>query len=215
MTTVRQRKRLTILRDDHIGDAIGVMFLDCSPENQDSILERLGDYLGPRVKILKLELSPDRGEVEIEVRSMAEEATRLAATARDLSRKGARRGALSMFRDALDLDPINRKAALGLGLLLAELEQYPEAMRYLKLARECGTDDPELLYALGQVSLKNDRTAAAIEYFERAFEIDPGHFAVRRALAELGRKPRPHLPRPRADKPQAMFTMTSKRERPT
>jgi tetratricopeptide (TPR) repeat protein len=211
--TVRQRKQLTILRDDHIGDSIGAMFLDCSPEREDTILERLGDYLGSRVKIVKLELSADRAEVEIEVRSMTEEASRLAATARDLSRKGAKRGALSMFRDALELDPINRKAALGLGLLLSELEQFSEAMKYLKLARECGTDDPELLYALGQVSLKSDRTAAAIEYFERAVEIDPGHFAVRRALAELGRKPKPQ--RPRTDKPQAILSVTAKRERPT
>ncbi len=211
---VRQRKTITILRDDHIGDSIGAMFLDCSPEYQDTILERLGAYLGPRVKILKLELAQDRAEVEIEVRSFVEESTRLAATARELSRKGARRSSLSMYRDALDLDPVNYKAALGLGLLLAELEQCAESLKYLKLARECGTDDPQLLYSLGRVSLKMDRTAAAIEYFERAFEIDPGHFAVRRALAELGRKPRPHLQRPRSDKPQTFTVVAAKKEHP-
>lgn len=210
-TKVRQRKRLTILRDDHIGDPIGAMFLDCSPEYQDAILERLGDYLGRRVKILKLELAADRAEVEVEVRSMAEEAARLAATARDLARKGARRAAMSMLRDALELDPVNRNAALALGLLLAELEQSSEALKYLKLARECGTDDAELLYSLGRVSLSIDRTAAAIDYFERAFELDPGHFAVRRALTELGRKPKPHLKRPRTEKPQPWLAATAKR----
>jgi tetratricopeptide (TPR) repeat protein len=212
VTRVRQTKKLTILRDDHIGDPIGAMFLDCSPEQQDAILERLGRYLGYRVKIVKLELGVDRAEVEVEIRSMTEESTRMSTAARDLSRKGARRGALSMFRDALELDPVNRKAALGLGLLLAELEQYPEALRYLKLARECGTDDPDLLYALGQVSLKIDRTAAAIDYLERAFEIDPGHFAVRRALAELGRKPKPQLQRPRADRGQMPIAVISKKD---
>ena len=109
---------------------------------------------------------------------------------------------MSMLRDALELDPVNRNAALALGLLLAELEQYADALKYLKLARECGTDDAELLYSLGRVSLNIDRTATAIDYFERAFELDPGHFAVRRALMELGRKPKPHLKRPRTEKPQ-------------
>jgi hypothetical protein len=37
--------------------------------------------------------------------------------------------------------------------------------------------------------MKVERTASAIAYLERAFELEPMNFNVRRALIELGRKP--------------------------
>jgi tetratricopeptide (TPR) repeat protein len=188
---IKQKKRIIILRDDHIGDPIGGMFLDPSVENADSILERLCEYLGHRVRILRADLTNERAEVEVELQEHADESSRLAAAARDLSRKGARRNAVSMFREALELDPLNRDAAMGFGVLLAELQEYGEALRMLKRARESGPDDVELLFALGRVCIMVERTASAITYLERAFELDPGHFGVSRALAELGRKPKP------------------------
>lgn len=191
MRRIKQRKRIIILRDDHIGDPIGGMFLDPSVENADSILERLCEYLGHRVRVLRADLTSERAEVEVELQALADESSRLAAAARDLSRKGARRNAVSMFRQALELDPLNREAAMGFGILLADLEEYPEALRMLRRARESGPDDVELLFALGRVCVTVERTASAITYLERAFELDPGHFGVRRALAALGRKPKP------------------------
>ena len=177
-------------RDDHIGDVVGAIFLDPSAENADAIIARLRDYLGKQVRVINAELTPDRIEVEVEVRALAEEATRLACAAGDLGRKGGRRNAVALFRQALELDPLNRDARLGLGLLLAELNCYREALAMLTLARESGPETVELLHALGRVSLQADRTASAISYLEKAFELDPGHFGVRRALSELGRKPK-------------------------
>ena len=192
---IRQRRQITILRDDHIGDLLGAIFLDCSPERQDSIVERLREYLGPRVRIIKAEIGTDRAEVEVVLQALEEESTRLAVAAIDLRQKGARRNALSMFREALELDPLNRTAALGLGMLFAELEQFDEALSTLKRAREAGAgagdaDEVELLLALGRVCVRTERTASAINYLERAFAIDSGNFAVRRMLIELGRKPK-------------------------
>jgi len=183
------------MRDDHIGDLLGAIFLDVSAQQEESILARLAEYLGKRVRIVKAEISHDRAEVDVEVKAWDEEADRLAATANDLHQKGARRNALALFREALELDPLNAAAATGLGMLLAELEQYNEALAVLKLAREASPANTALLLALGRVCIKTDRTASAITYLERAFEIDPSNFGVRRALAELGRKPKP-LPRP-------------------
>jgi hypothetical protein len=37
--------------------------------------------------------------------------------------------------------------------------------------------------------MKVERTASAIAYLERALELEPTNFNVRRALIELGRKP--------------------------
>jgi tetratricopeptide (TPR) repeat protein len=181
---------MVLLRDDHIGDGIGAIFLDPSSEKADEIITRLCDYLGERVRVVHAEVTPQRIEVEVEVRALAEEANRLAAAAGDLSRKGVRRNAVALFRQALELDPLNREARQGLGMLLAELKCYPEALAMLKLARESGPDTVELLHALGRVSMQADRMASAISYLEKGFELDPSHFGVRRALAELGRKPR-------------------------
>jgi tetratricopeptide (TPR) repeat protein len=188
---IKYRRRLVLFRDDHIGDPVGAIFLDLSPENEDAIVGRLRDYLGKRVRVLKAELTSDRAEVEIEVHALADEASRLAAAAMDLSRKGGRRNAMALFQQALELDPLNRDACHGLGLLLADFNHHSEALAMLKLARECGPQTVELFHALGRVCMQADRTASAISYLERGFELDSSHFGVRRALAELGRKPKP------------------------
>lgn len=187
---MKYRRRLVLLRDDHIGDTIGAIFLDPSPENTDPIMSRLRDYLGERVRVISAELSNDRLEVEVEVRALADEANRLAAAAGELSRKGVRRNAIALFRQALDLDPLNRDAHQGLGLLLADMNRYTEALAMLRLARESGPETVELLHWLGRVCIQADRTASAIRYLEKGFELDPSHFGVRRALIEMGRKPR-------------------------
>jgi len=190
LTRIKYRRRVVLLRDDHIGDTVSAIFLDPSPENADAIIARLRDYLGDRVRVINAELTADRVEVEVEVRAMAEEANRLAAAATDLSRKGVRRNAEALFRQALELDPLNRDARHGLGLLLADLSCDGEALAMLKLARESGPETVDLLYALGRVCMRADRIASAISYLEKGFELDPGHFGVQRALGELGRKPK-------------------------
>ena len=195
MKRVRQHRRIKIMRDDHIGDQLGALFFDVTAQQEDSILARLGEYLGKRLRIVKAEISYDRAEVEVEVQVWEEEADRLTATANDLLLKGARRNAQALFREALELDPLNAAAATGLGTLLADLEHYNEALSVLKLAREAGPESAALMLALGRICIKTDRTASAITYLERAYEIDPSNFGVRRALAELGRKPKPP-PRP-------------------
>ncbi len=179
-----------LLRDDHIGDAVGAIFLDPSAENADAIIARLRDYFGKKVRIINAELAADRAEVEVEVWAFADEASRLAAAAADLSRKGGRRNALVLFRQALELDPLNRDACHGLGLLLADSKNYRDALAMLRLARESGPETVDLLHALGRVCMQAERTARAISYLEKGFELDPSHFGVRRALSELGRKPK-------------------------
>jgi cytochrome c-type biogenesis protein CcmH/NrfG len=59
----------------------------------------------------------------------------------------------------------------------------------LKRARETGPESARVLYALAMVCMKVERTASAIAYLERALELEPTNFNVRRALIELGRKP--------------------------
>ena len=143
MKRIKQRRRLVIDRDDHIGDSLGPVFLDQSARHQEEIFARLVEYLGPHVTIIDLELFDERVEVDIELQVHVEESARLASAARDLGNKGARRNAIAMFRQALELNPINPDAATGLGLVLAELEQYPEALMMLRRARESGPENAE------------------------------------------------------------------------
>ena len=113
----------------------------------------------------------------------------MAAAARDLYRKGARRGALAMYRDALELDPLNAEAILRLGFALAEQEKFAEAFAALKRAREFGADGIELLIAMGRCAVGLERGATAVAYYEEALKIEPRNFVARRALRALGRKP--------------------------
>ena len=191
MTRLAHPRRLTILRDDHIGETLGAIFLDPSADKAEWTIDLLRGYLGPRVRIVKVELHGDRADLEVEVHAFGPEAEQLAAAAQDLRRKGARRAAVELFREALALDPLSYTAARGMGLALVELNRQGDALVMLKRARETGPADADLFCGLGQAALRQDRTASAIVYLEQACELAPGHFAARRALAELGRKPKP------------------------
>lgn len=188
---VRQRRRIVILLEDHIGDPVGSLLFNLANFDNDSIIERLREYLDPRLKIIRAELTSARAEVEVEVRTHEAESRHLTTVAQDLLSKGARRNASSLYDDALRLDPLNSEAAMGYGLLLADLKKYDDALRMLKRAREYGPDRADLLHALGRVSMLADRRASAIAYFERAYELEPGNSAVRRALTDIGRTPPP------------------------
>jgi tetratricopeptide (TPR) repeat protein len=185
----RARRSLVIRRIDHVGDPVGLAFLESPETDGDAVLERLREYLGDKLRLVKAEVSHTEITVEVESRGWVEEGTRMALLARDLYQKGAKRSALSMYRDALDLDPLNAEAMLRLGLVLAEQEKFAEALTALKHAREFGAVGVELLIAMGQCAAALDRTATAIAYFEEALKIEPRNFVARRALSALGHKP--------------------------
>ena len=134
---------------------------------------------------------------------MPEESSRLAA-ALDLRLKGARRNAEPLFREALELDPLNLDAMIGLGTLLAELQRYDAALKTLRRAREIAGDLADLLRALGEVCVHLERFPSAIAYFQRALELRPNDAVSRRALIALGRKPPPLAEPPPAHEPRRM-----------
>src|SRR5258707_12057382 len=183
------RRSLVIRRVDHVGDPVGLAFLESPETNGDAVLDRIREYLGDKLKLVKAEVSHDEITVEIEFRGWTEEGTRMASVARDLYEKGAKRSALSMYRDALDLDPMNAEAMLRLGLALAVQEKFADALTALKHAREFGAAGAELLVAMGRCAAALNRSATAIAYFEEALKIEPRNFVARRALGALGHKP--------------------------
>jgi len=195
---MRARRSIVIRRDDHIGDPVGLAFLESPETNGDAVLERLREYLGDKLKLVKAEVSHGEITVEVESRGWTEEGARMAAAARDLYQKGARRGALSMYRDALELDPLNVEAILSLGFALAEQEKFAEALAALKRAREFGAGGVELLIAMARCAAKLERGPNAVAYYEEALKIEPHNFVARRALRALGHKPAPRGKEPGA-----------------
>jgi tetratricopeptide (TPR) repeat protein len=193
-TTVRGANRrvrtLVLRREDHIGDTLGLAFLEAPESAGEAILARVRTYLGVHVKILKAEISRDKIEVEVESRGWPDEAARLAAAACDLSAKGARRNAESMFREAIKMDPLNPAAMAGLGLAMAAQERDLEALEALRRAREFGAEGADVLIAMAQCSTRLDRRTAALGYFEQALALDPKNFITRRAMKALGRAPK-------------------------
>lgn len=186
----RRVRTLVLRREDHIGDPLGLAFLEAPESAGQAILARVRAYLGAKVKILKAEISRDKIEVEVESRGWPDEAARLASAASDLSEKGGRRNAESMFREAITMDPLNPSAMAGLGLAMAAQERDLEALEALRRAREFGADGPEILIAMARCATRLDRRTAALGYLEQALELDPKNFAARRAMKALVRSPK-------------------------
>lgn len=187
--TARARRSIVIRRIDHVGGPVGLAFLESPETNGDAVLARIREYLGDKLKLVKAEVSHDEITVEVESRGWSEEGARMAAAARDLYQKGAKRGALAMYRDALELDPLNAEAILRLGFALAEQKKFAEAFAALKRAREFGAEGVELLIAMGRCAAGLERGATAAAYYEEALKIEPRNFIARRATRALGGKP--------------------------
>jgi tetratricopeptide (TPR) repeat protein len=186
--TNRQRRAIVIRRAEHIGDPVGMAFLESAETNADAVMQRLAEYLGKKLRIKKAEVSHDEISVEVELRGWPEEGARMAAAARELHDKGARRAAQSMYREAIELDPTNLQALAGLGLSLAQQDKFADALTTLKRAREFGAESVELTLAMARCAARLERTAAAVGYYEQVLKVEPRNFVARRGLRALGRQ---------------------------
>lgn len=179
------KRRIAMEREDHIGDSLGVIFLDAAAAGMEEVMARLSSYLGSRIAILGVEIVRNRVEVEIEAIRFPEESERMRAAAQGLRLKGMRRSARAMLEEAIKLDPLNGGALFALGTLLAEQDDCEQALHILTRAREAIGDRPDLIQAMATVCIKLEREARAIGYLERALQLAPNDPTLRRALANL------------------------------
>lgn len=193
---MKNRKTLVIWRDDHLADPLGALFLTAPEKLDDAIVEKLKDYLGFRVKLLRVTISGNRVEVEAESQELHEESERLVAAARGLRAKRLNRSAMTTIEEALKLDPLNGDAYRELGATLAAAGRGKEAIAALIRARETLGDSAALLIEIANACLAEERISAAVAYLERAHKLEPRNFVVRRALTALGRKQRSSRIRP-------------------
>jgi tetratricopeptide (TPR) repeat protein len=109
----------------------------------------------------------------------------------------------SFFRRALQDDPASAEALYGLGGVYLQQQKLKEARKSfegaLKLQSSYPGTIPNAWNNLGILSAREGNTAAAIEFFQRALEIDPAH---RVALLNLG-----NAYRQRKDWPTAKKTL--------
>jgi len=187
---VRRQQKIILRREDHIGEALGIAFLEMAGGDNDAMLARVGEYLGPKAKILRADISRDLIEVQIESRGWHDEAQRLAVAAAELYQKGAKRNATAMFREALELDPFNAQVLRQVGMALLGDKQYSDALANLRRAREAGDESVELLLAMARCASELARKSTMVVYLKRVLEIDPKNFSARRALRTLERKER-------------------------
>ncbi|HUY18424.1 MAG TPA: tetratricopeptide repeat protein [Candidatus Binataceae bacterium] len=188
---MRQRGTLTIRREDHLEDALGAIFFEPAEGNESSILQRLRDYLGTHITLIRAEIGSKQMTVEVAAQCFGEESARLAAEADKLWSAGGRRAALAMSRDAVELDVLSQRAAATLGLFLLDSDAPGEALAALRRARELGPESAEVLRHLARVCLKLERKSSAVAYLRAAVAIAPRDFPALRMLDQLGyRKPR-------------------------
>lgn len=181
----RERQTVVIRREDHVGDPISIAWLVPAETLGDAIVGRLHDYLGRRVRIKKAEISRDTIEVQVEVRGWREEANRLASAARDLSEKGAKRGALAMCREALELDSLSVEAMTAMGTILAALGKDEEALDAFQHAREYGDEGVSVVLAMLECAIRLGWLASAERYAQEALRLDPGNLQARDALHSI------------------------------
>jgi len=202
---MRRRSAIVIRSDDHLGDSVGAIFVLDAEHLHQMLIEKLHEYFGPQVQVLKAVVSRDKIEIEADCAAFPDESDRLVESARGLRRNRLFRSAESTLREALKLDPLSPHALIALGEVFYDAEQFSEAIEMMVRAREVSIETPQLLATLGAYCLKVERTASAIRYFENALALDPRHVGARRALLGLGRRPTMGAPAPKreADEPAA------------
>jgi tetratricopeptide (TPR) repeat protein len=198
---MRRRSAIVIRSDDHLGDLLGAIFVLDAEHLHDTLIEKLQEYFGPQIQVLKAVVSRDKIDIEADCAAFPEESDRLVESARGLRDNRLYRSAESTLREALKLDPLNPHAQIALGEVFYDAERFSEAIEMLVRAREVSLETPQLLALLGTYCLKVERTASAIRYFENALALDPRHVGARRALLGLGRRPTIAPSRREADEP--------------
>jgi cytochrome c-type biogenesis protein CcmH/NrfG len=180
---MKHRLSLTIHREDHKVDALGLVFLGAI--EAEKTLSLLRSYLGPHATLRHVELEDAVLRVEVDVRDFPEESQNLVRSARELLRRGVVRGAAGQLEEALRLSPLNADALKTLGRLYYRQRKREAARLFLTRAREVAPTDLEILRLLAEIALHEDRRLAARDYLEQLVRANPADRRARRSLARL------------------------------
>jgi predicted Zn-dependent protease len=96
----------------------------------------------------------------------------------------ARYAAIDSYRRAVQLDPENEEAHLGLALACLEAKSYPEAAQHLEYLHRCQPDNLRVQVGLAQCRDATGDRAEAVRMLDRVLAVRPDHAP---ALAQRGR----------------------------
>lgn len=138
----------------------------------------------------RLEARATTARAELDPRAQdAFERGRCALAANDFA------AATAALREAHSLAPDHAqiRSSLGLAVALAE-RNFEQARTLCESAAKQEFFNPELYLNLARVYLSVGRRPEALRYLRRGQMIDPGHAAIRDAIAELGMRRLPIVP---------------------
>ncbi|HEX8371715.1 MAG TPA: tetratricopeptide repeat protein [Chthoniobacterales bacterium] len=92
---------------------------------------------------------------------------------------------LSLWRDTVEKRPENARAWKCLGVLVAQIGQYPLAIRMYDRSREIEPRDPSLYFNTANALGKMGRVTEAIFYYQGAIQMYPGYSEARNNLANI------------------------------
>lgn len=137
---------------------------------------------------LQARATAGRGELDPRARDAFERGRQLLATNDAVAAAVALREAHGHAPDHAQI-----RSALGLAVALAERD-FEQARSLCESAAKQEFFNPELYLNLARVYLSVGRRPEALRYLRRGQMIDPGHAAIREAIAELGMRRLPIVP---------------------
>jgi Tfp pilus assembly protein PilF len=99
-------------------------------------------------------------------------------------RGGDAQGAASSFKKALELDPKNLGAVIGLGEVAMQQGLYDAAIKHLKKASKLARGNAHIHTLLGECYLNSGNNKAAEASFKRALQLDPDNDRARNGYNE-------------------------------
>lgn len=93
--------------------------------------------------------------------------------------------ALTHYERARGLQPGNRDYQHGVALCLLELNRLDEAQAILQPLVDAEGPAPESLYIMAQLSLYRKDTNAAIDWMQRAVDLNPGYIEAVKSLGQI------------------------------
>lgn len=94
-------------------------------------------------------------------------------------------GAVELYRAALIENPAYDKPLIGLAESFFALEEYKEALEYLKEAQKYDRTNLDLIVLEGRIAIAMNQPARARSLFESVLEMEPNNLEARFGLAEL------------------------------
>ncbi|MEJ2695614.1 MAG: tetratricopeptide repeat protein [Candidatus Sulfobium sp.] len=99
--------------------------------------------------------------------------------------QGDYQSALDYFRKALDVQPLNKEAVLGISYLYEQWEEGEKALEHIREAAVLFPEDTDVLYRSAELSLKAGLRETAEEGLRKVLGMDAGHMKARSLLGEI------------------------------